>query len=136
MVLSADIKYKSNTQQGALKGMFVPSSCPCHSILSELSAKRRNKWICALKMALGELKIFGPKGDPDAPPPTTKYTEVPWEKVEAEERKSERAGAGQSGQADSRSLGRDWQLSAKNAVIGESRWHFCNGTDPSLPSYS
>ena len=33
MVLKADIKYKSNWQQGALKVM------------------RRNKWICALKMA-------------------------------------------------------------------------------------
>jgi hypothetical protein len=33
MVLKADIKYKSNWQQGALKVL------------------RRNKWICALKMA-------------------------------------------------------------------------------------
>lgn len=33
MVLKADIKYKSNWQQGALKVM------------------RRNKWVCALKMA-------------------------------------------------------------------------------------
>lgn len=32
MVLKADIKYKSNWQQGALK------------------VQRRNKWICALKM--------------------------------------------------------------------------------------
>jgi hypothetical protein len=48
--LTADIKYKSNWQQGALK------------------VQRRNKWICAMKDALQELKIFGPGGDPNPPP--------------------------------------------------------------------
>ncbi|CDO72761.1 hypothetical protein BN946_scf184994.g14 [Trametes cinnabarina] len=47
MTLRADIKYKSNWQQGTLK------------------AQRRNKWICALKASLTKVKIFGPKGDPD-----------------------------------------------------------------------
>ncbi|KAJ3575123.1 hypothetical protein NP233_g1300 [Leucocoprinus birnbaumii] len=68
LTLTADIKYKSNWQQGALK------------------AKRRNKWICALKTALGELQIFGPKGNPDAPPSTTRYTQVPWELIQAKDR--------------------------------------------------
>ncbi|KAF7321301.1 Mechanosensitive ion channel protein [Mycena kentingensis (nom. inval.)] len=49
MTLSADIKYKSNGQQGALK------------------AKRRNKWLCELKAALAELGIYGPDGKPDKP---------------------------------------------------------------------
>ncbi|WVW82398.1 hypothetical protein I302_104405 [Kwoniella bestiolae CBS 10118] len=66
MVLKADIKYKSNWQQGALK------------------VQRRNKWICALKMALADLKIWGPAGagnpDPDAAEPV-QYTLVPWEQV-------------------------------------------------------
>ncbi|KAJ7901846.1 Mechanosensitive ion channel-domain-containing protein [Mycena olivaceomarginata] len=47
MVLSADINYKSNGQQGALK------------------AKRRNKWLCALKAALGEVGVYGPSGNPN-----------------------------------------------------------------------
>ncbi|ORY33717.1 Mechanosensitive ion channel-domain-containing protein [Naematelia encephala] len=68
MVLKADIKYKSNWQQGALK------------------IQRRNKWICALKMTLADLKIWGPGGAGDpapAPPDPTRYTMVPWEEVNA-----------------------------------------------------
>ncbi|KAG5651771.1 hypothetical protein H0H81_007524 [Sphagnurus paluster] len=68
MTLAADIKYKSNGQQGALK------------------AKRRNKWICALKTALAELNIYGPKGNPNAPATTTRYTKVPYEEILAKER--------------------------------------------------
>ncbi|WVF70531.1 hypothetical protein IAT40_005322 [Kwoniella sp. CBS 6097] len=68
MVLKADIKYKSNWQQGALK------------------VQRRNKWICALKMSLADLKIWGPAGagnpSPDAADPT-QYTLVPWDEVKA-----------------------------------------------------
>ncbi|KAF8893315.1 Mechanosensitive ion channel-domain-containing protein [Infundibulicybe gibba] len=67
MTLTVDIKYKSNSQQGGLK------------------AKRRNKWICALKTALAELKIYGPGGDPDAKSELKRYTEVPWDEVKADE---------------------------------------------------
>ncbi|ORX36049.1 Mechanosensitive ion channel-domain-containing protein [Kockovaella imperatae] len=70
MVLKADIRYKSNWQQGALKVM------------------RRNKWVCALKTALAETKIYGPAGagDPSpAPAEPTKYTLVPYEQVQAAE---------------------------------------------------
>ncbi|KAL5528473.1 hypothetical protein ACEPAF_7609 [Sanghuangporus sanghuang] len=76
MTLSADIKYKSNWQQGALR------------------VKRRNKWICALKTSLAELKIFGPAGDPDAEKPPKMYTEIPWDEVKRieEERKRREAG--------------------------------------------
>ena len=59
MILKADIKYKSNWQQGALK------------------VQRRNKWICALKMTLADLKIWGPAGAGDpapAPADPVKYT--------------------------------------------------------------
>ncbi|CAE7191361.1 unnamed protein product [Rhizoctonia solani] len=68
MILKADILYKSNWQQGALK------------------TKRRNKWVCALKTAMAELKIHGPSGDPSAKPGPTKYTQIPWEEVKEMER--------------------------------------------------
>ncbi|KAI0092959.1 Mechanosensitive ion channel-domain-containing protein [Irpex rosettiformis] len=61
MTLKADIKYKSNWQQGALK------------------SKRRNKWVCALKLSMAKVKIFGPGGDPDAKAGPTPYTLVPYE---------------------------------------------------------
>lgn len=66
MVLNADIAYKSNWQQGALK------------------VQRRNKWVCHLKMCLADLQIWGPAdaGDPDpAPADPVRYTQVPWEEV-------------------------------------------------------
>lgn len=63
MTLRADIKYKSNWQQGALKG------------------KRRNKWICALKSSLAQVRMFGPSGDPDAKTEPTAYTIVPYEET-------------------------------------------------------
>ncbi|WRT64242.1 uncharacterized protein IL334_001173 [Kwoniella shivajii] len=66
MVLKADIKYKSNWQQGALK------------------VQRRNKWICALKMTLADLKVWGPDGagnpTPDPADPV-QYTLIPWEQL-------------------------------------------------------
>ncbi|GAA5821690.1 hypothetical protein JCM11251_000973 [Rhodosporidiobolus azoricus] len=66
--LSAPINYKSNWQNGALK------------------AQRRNKWICALKVAMAELQIFGPgeAGNPTpAPADPVQYTQVPWDEVKA-----------------------------------------------------
>jgi len=50
-----------------------------HIHMDSYLAKRRNKWICALKTALGELKVYGPKGNPDTGPSTTRYTKVPSE---------------------------------------------------------
>ena len=66
MILRADIKYKSNWQQGALK------------------AKRRNKWVCALKSSLAKVKMHGPSGDPGKSKPAM-YTLVPYEEVKKEE---------------------------------------------------
>lgn len=68
MTLKAEIMYKSNWQQGALKAI------------------RRNKWVCALKMYLAEAKIFGPNGNPDSTPAPQRYTVVPWEEVQESER--------------------------------------------------
>lgn len=45
--------------------------------------QRRNKWICALKTALKECKIYGPSGDPAATAPPSEVTLVPWEDVKA-----------------------------------------------------
>lgn len=51
--------------------------------------------MCALKASLAELKIYGPKGDPDTEPAPTVYTQVPWnevlEKREEEKRKKSTA---------------------------------------------
>ncbi|KAK7057174.1 serine/threonine protein kinase [Favolaschia claudopus] len=59
MTLSASINYKSNGQQGALK------------------AKRRNKWLCALKTALAEVEIYGPAGKPPAEPGDATAPQMP-----------------------------------------------------------
>ncbi|KAH9920051.1 Mechanosensitive ion channel-domain-containing protein [Fomitopsis serialis] len=70
MTLTADIRYKSNWQQGALK------------------VTRRNKWITALKTALAQAEVYGPKGPPDPPPPVERVTLVPWEKIDEEDQKA------------------------------------------------
>lgn len=95
MTLQTDIKYKSNGQQGALK------------------AKRRNKWLCALKAALADLKIYGPSGNPNAEPGTKRYTEVPWHEVQAEAHKSKNEGKS----PDTAAPVGGWQLSGQNAVL-------------------
>ncbi|KAJ7218050.1 Mechanosensitive ion channel-domain-containing protein [Mycena pura] len=96
MTLSADIKYKSNGQQGALK------------------AKRRNKWLCALKAALAEDGIYGPAGNPNAGPSTQRYTEVPWQEAKAE---SDKAKQRQENTTDGSTPAGGWRLSGQNAVI-------------------
>jgi len=67
MVLSANIMYKSNWQQGAIK------------------ARRRNKWVCALKTFLADAHVYGPGGNPNAAAGPTQYTLVPWEQVKHEQ---------------------------------------------------
>ncbi|GAA5936268.1 uncharacterized protein JCM15063_002764 [Sporobolomyces koalae] len=68
LTLSALINYKTSWQNGALK------------------TQRRNKWICALKVAMAELAIFGPgeAGNPaPAPAGPVEYTLVPYEELKA-----------------------------------------------------
>jgi len=43
------------------------------------SVRRKNMWICALKQALKDVKIFGPGGDPGAAAGVTQVTMVPYE---------------------------------------------------------
>jgi hypothetical protein len=43
------------------------------------TAKRKNMWICALKGALKECQIYGPSGNPSAPPGIQHVTMVPYE---------------------------------------------------------
>jgi len=98
MTLKADIKYKSNWQQGALK------------------VKRRNMWICALKASLQELKIFGPSGNPDKEPGPKKITMVPW--GDSEKPKTKQASPSQL-QEPTIPRG-DWQFADRNALILDS----------------
>ena len=61
--LSADICYRSNWQNGALK------------------VRRRNAWICQLKNCMGQLEIFGPDDVGNPTPPAADpihYTMVPY----------------------------------------------------------
>jgi len=95
MTLQADIKYKSNGQQGALK------------------AKRRNKWLCALKNALAEVGVYGPSGNPHAEPGTKRYTEVPWHEVKAENEKAKNT----QEKTPSQVPAGGWRLSGQNTVI-------------------
>jgi hypothetical protein len=101
MTCRADIKYKSNAQQGALK------------------AKRRNKWICYLKEALAETGIYGPKGAPSTgPAPIAKYTIVPWETVKEDEKKNGGGKAGSKPSVEHRPPG-GWKLIDKDAPMLE-----------------
>lgn len=121
LTLTADIKYKSNWQLGAIKGMTsfsnVYVSLLRHTHMGSYLAKRRNKWICALKTALGELKVYGPKGNPDAGPSTTRYTRVPWELVQAQDR--EEAGKDTPSEVHVPSGG--WHLRGNSDMIGKHR---------------
>jgi len=108
MTLSADIKYKSNFQQAALKG------------------KRRNKWICALKTILGELKIYGPSGDPSPPPPVARYAKVPWEIIDTEDRKKK---AESQHVQEPRPPVDGWRLNDKNAALLDSADEVFGDTD-------
>jgi hypothetical protein len=87
-------------------------TCFVFSVCHRSPAQRRNKWICALKRALAEAKIFGPSGDPNAKPDPTRYTQVPWEDVQVEERKT----AKQPIPFDPAHT-QNWSLFDKNAVI-------------------
>ncbi|KAG6900760.1 hypothetical protein C0993_002184 [Termitomyces sp. T159_Od127] len=88
LTLSADIKYKTS---------------------------RRNKWICALKTTLVELKIYGPAGNPDVQPPPMRYTKVPYEEIKAKESQ-----ATEEASKFPLTPHPEWQLADKDAVIGKS----------------
>ena len=77
--------------------------------------KRRNKWICALKTSLAELKIFGPTGNPDAEAPPKKYTEIPWEEVRRNEEEKRRKEAASKNPF----VKSEYDFSDKNAVVSE-----------------
>ncbi|KAJ7188245.1 Mechanosensitive ion channel-domain-containing protein [Mycena filopes] len=107
MTLQADIKYKSNGQQGALKGSSTDS--PRNKLTDGNAAKRRNKWLIALKSSLAELGIYGPSGNPHAEPGTQRYTEVPWQEFNDSVKHSQKKTA--------EATGKSWQLSSPDAVL-------------------
>ncbi|KAF8885420.1 Mechanosensitive ion channel-domain-containing protein [Mucidula mucida] len=97
ITLSAEIKYKSN---GQLEG---------------LKARRRNKWVCALKTALAEVGIYGPSGNPNGATGPTRYTQVPWEEVKAEDQRASH----EAHHASNVPHVGGWNLSDSNAAIGK-----------------
>lgn len=115
MTLKVDIKYKSNWQQGALKGMdcifvyFVPDRV--------ILARRRNKWICALKSAMTQVKMFGPSGDPTAKGVPTPYTLVPWEEVKDGMHQPRVASPSPGGLRET-NLPKTWSFTDHNAMLG------------------
>jgi len=108
MVLTANIQYKSHWQQDGIR------------------ASRRNKWICALKTTLADLKIFGPTGDPKAKPATKPCTIV-LKEFREDEHKDVRVTQDQPIEP----VG-GWRLSDRNAVIvplEDTRHLFDNGKE-------
>ncbi|KDQ53484.1 hypothetical protein JAAARDRAFT_209850 [Jaapia argillacea MUCL 33604] len=101
MALKVDIKYKSNFQQGALK------------------AKRHNKWVCALKSAMAECLIYGPKGNPNPPPEISRHTVVPWEDVAAEDQQKKAADGKASAEPKASMPQGGWRLTDKNAAMAD-----------------
>ena len=81
------------------------------------TVKRRNKWICALKTILAELKIYGPSGGPK-PPDVNRYTKVPYDEVKQQDQEAKAKKEGE-GPEQSRKLkaGEEWNLGDKNAVL-------------------
>ena len=79
---------------------------------------RRNKWVCALKTVLAELEIFGPKGNPNPAPSTTRVTQIPWEHVQAQDEEEADKKAQQHVAFTIPSSG--WKLRDNNNTAGES----------------
>ncbi|TFL04521.1 Mechanosensitive ion channel-domain-containing protein [Pterulicium gracile] len=127
MLLTVDIKYKSNSQNVAVK------------------AKRRNRWVCALKSAMAESQIYGPAGAPASGPGVAKYTQVPWAEFKQEEQVAAEAAAREHRFAATQSTG--WELRDGNMagidpsqdVFGEAdevRYHHTRSTIASDPLFS
>ena len=91
--------------------------------------------MCALKASLSELKIYGPKGNPDAEAGAAMYTEMPWDefqqkKMEDEAKKLHAAkGVGDGSHLELKIPKADYSFQDKNAMISASltiqvhHWH-------------
>lgn len=66
------------------------------------------------------MKIYGPKGNPDAPPGTTRYTKVPYEIIEALDREAQKT---KGEPADTKLQPGSWDLRDKRVDIGS--FHSC-----------
>lgn len=87
------------------------------------AAQRRNKWICALKIAMAKAKVFGPEGDPDAKPSPKPITMVPWEHVSKQEEQQSQAHHHASSQ---QSISQTYSFTDQNAVIRKSLLPQCH----------
>ncbi|KAF8625434.1 hypothetical protein AX15_005393 [Amanita polypyramis BW_CC] len=99
MSITTKIMYKSNWQSDATR------------------VKRRNKWVCTLKKALADTKIYGPGGAPGSYPEPTSYTQIPWEDVKAERGAEE---AKRKDEVAEPIPTHGWRLTAKDATLLES----------------
>jgi len=87
-------------------------------VSSNDTVRRRNKWLCALKTNLAELKVYGPSGNPNVPPSVDRYTEVPWEVIERKDREAdEQEMLKLLEEEERRKAGHSWKLGDKNAVL-------------------
>jgi hypothetical protein len=74
--------------------------------------------MCQLKQALAKVEIYGPKGNPNAIPAPTRYTEVPWDLVEAADKKAEKEKKKKEAiAAGEDEPGEGWDLMDKKTVV-------------------
>lgn len=119
-MLTADIRYKGNWQQGTLKSQHFPLCLMTYVLNIRITATRRNKWISALKTAMQKAKVFGPAGDPGAIPAPDRLTLVPWEQIEAADKKKlqkEEQEKKRGGVREMSAPTADWNLTDKQAIM-------------------
>lgn len=68
---------------GRLERYSLSSHNAAQVVTRRRAAKRKNQWVCALKQALSDCQIYGPTGDPAAPPGVQHVTMVPFEPADS-----------------------------------------------------
>ncbi len=69
---------------------------------------------------MAELKIYGPEGDPNAPPVVNRYTKVPYDDLKQEEQAAkEKKEVEDHEESRKLKVGEEWKLGDKNALLSE-----------------
>lgn len=62
--------------------------------------------------------MFGPSGDPDAPPAVDRYTEVPWEMIDRKDKEDKEKEKQRLREEEEKKEARqDWKLGDRNAAL-------------------